>query len=203
MELAVNELPTPFIRYAGNIPCFTLTEAARFLAKSDADFPRLHNQLKGAAQRGLMRHRLKGQGKTSAALFGIDDLAVSAGVLFPLFDFGLSDAEMANNASMACYAFHEMFNPKPSYIPDYVSPIAAALLGARRGEAWAFKLTDYHCDQTGNRCVVTSVYNIDVAPVPGSFILPPSYISRVSVIVQLAPLLLPLARVFKRMRLDA
>jgi hypothetical protein len=203
--MEINELPTPlFVRPAGKIPTFTVVEAARFLAKAEDDIPRLRNQLKGAAQRRLIHPRQReGAGPTSPALFGVDDIAVAVGVLFPLFDFGLKDADIASHASMACYHWHDTFNPQPSYIPDGVSPIAAALIGAGRGESWVFHLTDYYCDQTGRRQPVTTVYNLDAPPVHATLMLQPSFLSRVTVTIQLAPLLLPLTRVFGRAKADA
>jgi hypothetical protein len=197
--ITINDLPSPlFVRQASKIPCFAITEAAHFLAKCDDDIPRLRNQLKGAAQRGLIHPRQhEGAGQNSPAYFGIDDLAAGL-VLFALFDIGLADADMANYASLACYAWDRTVNPRPSYVPKGVSPVAAAMIGADRGQFWAFRLGTYHDDQTDARRVIAAVYDMDAPPADASQYLPPSMLPRVRVTVALPPLLLPLNRAFDR-----
>lgn len=196
MEIAVNELPTSlWIRPTNKIPCFTITEAAHFLGKDADNISRLRNQLKGAAQRRLIHPRQKrGAAITSPAYFGPDDLAAAV-VLFTLFDFGVSDAEMANNTSSACYHW-DSFNPRPPYIPEYISPITAALIGAGRGDMWVYTLSDFYCDQTNKRAIVATVSDMDAPPSHPSQYLPPSFLARSTLTIQLAPILFPLNRVF-------
>jgi hypothetical protein len=197
--LTINELPPSlFIRQPGSIPTFAITEAARVLAKREDDIPRLRNQLKGAAQRELIHPRQReGAGTTSPAYFGIDDLAAGL-VLFALFDIGLAAAAMANYASLACYAWDRTVNPRPSYIPKGVSPVAAAMIGAARGQFWVFRLGTYHDDQTDARRVIAAVYDMDAPPADPSQYLPPSYLPRATITIALPPLLLPLNRAFGR-----
>jgi hypothetical protein len=195
----VAELPAALrIRLAGNVPVFTTAEGARFLAKPGEDVLALHNRLKGAAQRRLIHPRQRaGAGKTSPAYFGIDDLAAGV-VLFALFDLGIADAEIANHASLACYAWDETLNPRPATIRKGVSPVAAAMIGAARGQFWAFKLSTFHNDQTNERRVIAAVYDMDAPPPDASQFLPPSFLPRATLTILLPPLLMPLNRAFDK-----
>jgi hypothetical protein len=182
-----------FIRPAGKSPAFTISEATRLLRGDDFTY----NRLKGCVQRRLI-HPRQGPGRTSPALFGVDDIAAAA-VLCAFFDFGIADGELAGYASRACYAWDNTFNPPTSDL----SPIQAALVGTASGQFWVFKLSTYHCDQTNARRIAAAVYDLDAPPPDASQYLPPSFLPRSTLTIALPPLLLPLTRIGQRVKADA
>jgi hypothetical protein len=182
-------LPDPvFIRPIGQIPAFTLTAGTRFILRPGQDEVALRNRVKNAVQRRQVGTRGLESGRQR---LGLDDLAAAL-ALFALFDV-ISDAEISQAASLACYSWNQSYNPKPSYLRHFPSPIIGALEGATRGGTWILSVSTYHCDQTDKRLLRCAVYNPDAdTRLMGT--LPASYLPRLSITVNLAPLLLPLTR---------
>lgn len=192
-DVTVGELPPAlFIREADSkARLFTISEGSRLLP---GDPTLNYNRLKGLANRRLMHQRQrKGSGKTNAALFDLGDLA-AARVLMALLDLGISDADVMQAASLACYHWGEPLNPKPAHLPKGGSPIVHALVAAARGEFWYFTLKSYHDDQTGQRRILAIVapegLNLD-----GSLVLTPEFLNQTIVSIVLPLVLLPLTRV--------
>jgi hypothetical protein len=181
-----------FIRPAGKVPKFPLSEAARIAAEPGQDFGMVHTRLKGLVNRRVIHTRYVGSGATLRYKLGVDDLA-AAKVIFALLDSGIGDAPIVGAASVALYAWDEQRNPRPAHLRGATMPIVAALVGAERGDWWALKITNFHHDQTFERRVVAILY--DTATPPGSDpTLPPGFIPRSTFTVLLPPLLMPLTR---------
>ncbi|HWB49139.1 MAG TPA: hypothetical protein VG651_08515 [Stellaceae bacterium] len=176
IPLTIEEIPAPVLyRSLSRVDNFTTLAGANFLKRPDENVQDVHNRVKNLAQRRLIHRRIADDAKpTSPAYFGIDDLAV-AETLFALYDGGVRDAVIAEAASRACYAWDETCNPQPAFIPDGITPIVAAMVGAARGESWACRVSVLCDERTNERRLFAGVFNTDFPPVDAGQFLPPSY----------------------------
>jgi hypothetical protein len=191
MSITNAELPSPLLyRPIGKASVFTLIEAARFIARPNEDVASIHIRLKNLAQRQLIHRRFAPDAKlTSPAYFGIDDIA-TAEVLLALFDVGVKSADTAQTVSRVCYAWDRTVNPRPAFIPEHISPIVAAMVGANRGESWALRLVSFHDETAGQRYLIAALFNTDVAlPDVGGF-LPPSFAPEADTVMNISVLML-------------
>lgn len=203
-SVRTDEVPPEFLlRSTGQDPKFTTAAAVRFLARAGEDQLKLHNRIKGGMVRGLIRHT-PGASRTSPAALGLDDL-VTTSILSKVFDCGISSAEISEATSLACYAWHDNYNPAP-FTPEpgrgcpaeYVSPAWAALFGVSRGESWVFRLTVYSDFHTNRPTIVATVHNAEAPPPPAGDFLPPTLLPSAHLEIPLDTLLQPLMRAFPR-----
>ncbi len=114
LDLTLADIPPVLLRETDDrARLWTVAEAAR---KWPGDPFQNHNRLRGLLARRLIHSRQRrGAGKTSPILLGVDDVA-TAETLNALLDIGISDAEVMNAASLACYSWNDKINPKPAHI---------------------------------------------------------------------------------------
>ncbi|GEM_PF-3192781 len=192
--------PDIFYRSLSHVENYTSQESALFLKRPEENVQDVHNRFKNLAQRGYIHRRFAPDAtKTSPAYYGIDDLAV-AETLFSVIDTGIRESAIMEAVSLACYAWNETSNPRPGFIPENVSPILAAMVGADRGESWALRLAFFVDEQTNQRQLLAAVHFADAPQGDLSRFLPPGFLPRADITINLTLALLRFAPTLRAAR---
>ena len=171
-------------------PLFKPMDMGRVLSVSREDAERIARQTRewNAPGRTILHVReVRGRegSERPHGVYGAAD-AAAAGIFSALVtDAKINSLEILQEASAAIYAWRT-----PTFPGRPMHPVVAALVGIERGEHWAFRLDFMASDQTGDRQVRAFLYNFET-DFP-SRELPPEYLPRASLMVQLVPFCLPI-----------
>lgn len=137
-------------------------KAAERLAEPGADFSVNHaaGQLRGLAARKLVyASGTVGEGKVVHNLFALYDLAVAKIHSILTVDGAISDPFILQAITAQLYGWPDHYSEARD--KRYPSPIRAALAGVARGEFWVCRIDVRRSDQTGDKIVRTTLYDMD------------------------------------------
>ncbi|MEO9132425.1 MAG: hypothetical protein ABI240_14610 [Sphingomonas sp.] len=130
---------------------------------------------------------MTGEGAVKHAVYRGCDIA--AGLILSAInsDAAVQNQEIVREVSSACYGWTKFTAPGDA---PAMHPIIAALDGIERGELWVLRVDVKKYDQTGAIAVRAVLYDGE-GRLPGND-FPDGYLPHVTIMVHLAPLLMPL-----------
>lgn len=129
-----------------------------------------------------------GDGTIKHANYRACDMGVALILIALTADGGMLVRESIREVSLACYGWTDFTDPDRT--ATAMHPIIAALEGIERGNLWVLRVDIRKSDQTGKMAVRAVLYDGE-GRLPGND-FQPDYLPHVTMIVHLAPLLMPL-----------